>query len=571
MLMAGAILFLPTAICQVLNQHEEPKAQEMPKATVVQEIKGTVKVSVDTDKKRGFLAPRALGVVAPVGDNNTIDPLMPQILQSAGVTTLRYPGGANSDNYHWSTYKPTKWQGTDQLATYGSNNDFGHFARLLDQFGTAVITVNYGSNVDGTGGGTPEEAAAWVAYAMGDPGNPKAIGKDASGHDWQTVGFWATLRGSPPLATDDGMNFLRVGHPNPVLIKYWEVGNEVYKNGYYGGEGTEEDLHAAYPKDPKENEKQRRRNRALGPDAYGNAFLQYSKAMKAADNRIKVGASLDVPLASDWNIQEWTQDPITKKWEQHASVHKDADASLDWDRNVLKIIGKDVDFVALHWYPGATTESSGWKEIDNTRTLLKPEEELPQVMSGLIELFQKYCGPNMQNMQLLVTELGITPWIKVNDEILPALFAADAYATLVEDGAANIDWAELHNNGFLNEENKPGPVYFAIQLVRRMADLNDIIVTASSSNSLLAVHAATHKDGSVGLMLINKDPKNNATVKVTVNGTKLAASGTRYDFGRSNSATQYMVPGIAANDLGNSVTITVPLYTITDLVIPKAQ
>jgi len=104
-----------------------------------------------------------------------------------------------------------------------------------------------------------------------------------------------------------------------------------------------------------------------------------------------------------------------------------------------------------------------------------------------------------------------------------------------------------------------------------MADLNDNIVTAASSNSLLSVHAATHKDGSVAIMFINKDSKNNATVKVTVTGAKLAASGTRYDFGKSNPGTQYMVPGVAVNDLGNSFTMNVPSYTITDLVIPKAQ
>jgi alpha-L-arabinofuranosidase len=155
--------------------------------------------------------------------------MMPQILQSSGITTLRYPGGAYADNYHWSTYKPTKWQGTDQLGYYAAQNDFGHFVRLADQVGTAVITVNYGSNLDATGGGTPEEAAAWVAYAMGDPANTKPIGKDSTGHDWQTIGFWAGLRASQPLASDDGLNFLRIGHPNPVLIKYWEVGNEVYR------------------------------------------------------------------------------------------------------------------------------------------------------------------------------------------------------------------------------------------------------------------------------------------------------------------------------------------------------
>ena len=169
------------------------------------------------------------------GDNQLMDAMMPQVLQNSGITTLRYPGGAYADNYHWSTYKPTKSQGTDQVGHYAPNNDFGHFARLLDKVGTAVVTVNYGSNLDGTAGGTPEEAAAWVAYAMGDPANTKTIGKDASGRDWQTVGYWAGLRASQPLATDDGVNFLRIAHPTPVLIKYWEVGNEVYKNGYYVG------------------------------------------------------------------------------------------------------------------------------------------------------------------------------------------------------------------------------------------------------------------------------------------------------------------------------------------------
>jgi hypothetical protein len=80
-----------------------------------------------------------------------------------------------------------------------------------------VITVNYGSNLDDSGGGTPEEAAAWVAYAMGDAANSKPLGKDSSSHDWQTVGYWACLRGSQPLANDDGMNFLRIGHPDPCF------------------------------------------------------------------------------------------------------------------------------------------------------------------------------------------------------------------------------------------------------------------------------------------------------------------------------------------------------------------
>ena len=47
------------------------------------------------------------------------------------------------------TTKPTKLQGSDppQYAYYAAGNNFGHFVGLMDQFGTGVFTVNYGSNL----------------------------------------------------------------------------------------------------------------------------------------------------------------------------------------------------------------------------------------------------------------------------------------------------------------------------------------------------------------------------------------------------------------------------------------
>ena len=569
---AIVLILANRAFAQTSNQRPEPQAQAMPEATVTHEIKGTVKVTVEADKPKGFLAPRALGVSWDMASNDIAQPLLPQILMSAGVTMLRYPGSSFADSYHWSTNKSTWGQGSPS-----PNNDFGHFAKLLDQFGTAVVVVNYGSNLDGTGGGTPEEAAAWVAYAMGDPANTQSIGKDSSGHDWQTVGYWASIRASQPLATDDGLNFLRIARPNPILIKYWEVGNEVYRNGFYDGNGAEEDLHAAYAKDPKENEKQRKRNPALSPDAYGNALLQFAKAMKVVDKRISVGASLDIPLAGDWNVSgDWVEDPLHRgKYVQKGTAEaaglgvaqKSFDAGIDWDKNVLKVAGKNIDFVSLHWYVADTTEASHFKDLDNGKTLMKPEEELPNILAALVDLFRKYGG---QNIQVLVTEFGVRPYANITEEIVPALFAADAYATMAEDGVANIDWASLHK-AFLSDEDKAGPVYFAPQLVRRMADLGDTIVNASSNNPLLAAHAAVHKDGSVGIMLINKDPKNNATVKVGVGGAKLANTGARYDYGKNNRPSQYAISGVAATDLGNNFTVTVPSYTATVLVISRAQ
>lgn len=99
-----------------------------------QEIKGTVKVTVQADKPRNFLAPRALGISWDLGDGRIREPLMPRILATSGVTTLHYPAGNFAHTYHWSTNKTTGGSGYAQ-----AENDFGHFAKLVEQFGNIVI------------------------------------------------------------------------------------------------------------------------------------------------------------------------------------------------------------------------------------------------------------------------------------------------------------------------------------------------------------------------------------------------------------------------------------------------
>jgi hypothetical protein len=45
----------------------------------------------------------------------------------------------------------------------------------------------------------------------------------------------------------------------------------------------------------------------------------------------------------------------------------------------------------------------------------------------------------------------------------------------------------------------------------------------------------------------------------------------RFDFGRSNPPGEKAVPGVQVEDFGNSFTITVPSYTVTDVLIPQAR
>ena len=82
-------------------------------------------------------------------------------------------------------------------------------------------TVNYGT-------GSTNEAAAWVAYANGSTTNTLSLGVDQFGTNWQTVGYWASLRAAAPLGQDDGKNFLRISRAAPLGFKYWEIGNECY-------------------------------------------------------------------------------------------------------------------------------------------------------------------------------------------------------------------------------------------------------------------------------------------------------------------------------------------------------
>jgi len=262
------------------------------------------KVNVEVEKTRNSMALRALASDAALSDANLMNDELPDLLHAVGVTTLRYPG-RSANRYHWSTYKSTRIQGSDpaKFDYYAPNNNFGKFVTLLGKIGgTAILTVNYGSNLDGSGGGEPAEAAAWVAYCNGKPSDTKEIGKDSTGHDWKSVGYWATLRASAPLPSDDGVNFLRISHPAPLNIRYWEIGTQVFSNGFYmkdGQNNDEEDLHAAYGMDAKENEKTRRGNPKLSPTTYGNEVVEFAKTMKAVDPSIKIGAVLLPPAVKE--------------------------------------------------------------------------------------------------------------------------------------------------------------------------------------------------------------------------------------------------------------------------------
>jgi hypothetical protein len=192
------------------------------------------------------------------------------------------------------------------------------------------------------------------------------------------------------------------------------------------------------------------------------------------------------------------------------------------------------------------------------------------MIKELLQQFHDDAGG--KPLQLAITELNSRPYAKVTDPLVWGLFAADAYASLAEDGAVNIDWLELHNSSFMGPTDETlQPAYFGIQMAHHLLNMRDSFVAATSSNGLLSAHASKRADGSVGLLLINKDPKDTATVRVRIEGTTVAAEGMRFDWGNGAAPHGAEVQSAKMEGAGNRFSLTVPPYTATEITLPQVK
>lgn len=164
-----------------------------------------------------------------------------QLARQQGITVVRFPGGILADFYHWRdgvgprSRRPARPHGTDQGV---SANVFGtpELMTFCKNIGAEpLLTVNVGS-------ATPEEAAAWVTYC--------------------------NAAENPERARD--------GFPKPFGVRYWEIGNELYLDG-----------------SPVE------KSLSLRPEAYTRRFLEYARAMRAADPNITL---LAIMRASAYSV-----------------------------------------------------------------------------------------------------------------------------------------------------------------------------------------------------------------------------------------------------------------------------
>ena len=107
------------------------------------------------------------------------------LVENAGLDLFRFPGGEPADTTHFNV---------------SAGESVPQFAQFVESVGGAgLITVDYGS-------GSPQEAAAELAYLQGSPTDTTVIGSGPEWNgtawvnvNWGTVGQWAALRASRRL------------------------------------------------------------------------------------------------------------------------------------------------------------------------------------------------------------------------------------------------------------------------------------------------------------------------------------------------------------------------------------
>ena len=121
---------------------------------------------------------RWFGLNAAVWDGYYDTPTTVSLLNQLGTRLIRLPGGSLSDEYHWVLDQ----SGTNTFRWGTSFANFIHVITNASVNAQAIITVNYGT-------GTPQEAAAWVAYCNAATTSTVSLGVDAKGTNWQTAGI----------------------------------------------------------------------------------------------------------------------------------------------------------------------------------------------------------------------------------------------------------------------------------------------------------------------------------------------------------------------------------------------
>lgn len=483
---------------------------------------------------------------------------------------LRWPGGNVSNQSDWSTGKRNNKDGNTEEYVNASFKQYLDI--LLDSTiaGKGIISVNYGQ-------GSPEMAAAWVAYCNGIPSSSQNIGfgKDWSrtanawvDRDWKTVAYWASLRAASPLPTDDGYNFLRIGRTAPIGIGYFEIGNENYgswQSDLTGGLGQ------GYT--------------ARNGVSYGQRSRLFIGKMKEVDSTIKIGVVVD-PLGE--------------------GAPAGGTSSSGWDTDVFGALAASPavvpDFVIPHVY----NQQPG-KESD-VYLLQSSKREWAQTCATLRAKLNAAFGTAAANTKIIATEHNLVASDpgKQSTSIVNALFVADSLGQATQTEMDGINQWAFHGShdynppatwfnhdallyGWLNTGDyslfdgrsanvntartdylTKYPTFYAWKLLKNFAENGDSVVSVTTGTPFLSAYAVKKANGKLHVLLINKHRDNAITGNLSLVGFSPQQNATVYSYGKAQDSNAQSgqtggsvdVRTDSITNAGTSFSMSVPAYSM---------
>jgi hypothetical protein len=145
---------------------------------------------------------------------------------NAGITQVRWPGGSDSDLYHWSTNTLCDGGYADGNDTFTNFvNDMAIPANL-----DVALTANYGSNATCTAGGDPTEAAAWATAALGAGITPShiTVGNEEYGsweYDLHSTPNDPTIYANAVMGPNGYYNLIKTASPSTLVGIDVDAGN----------------------------------------------------------------------------------------------------------------------------------------------------------------------------------------------------------------------------------------------------------------------------------------------------------------------------------------------------------
>jgi alpha-N-arabinofuranosidase len=384
-------------------------------------------------------------------------------VRESGITSLRFPGGSISNTYRWTAGTGERSKRPPGL-TYAKSEDpstFGtdEYLRLCQEAALQGILT-----VNVAAGAA--EAADWVEYVNGGP------------------------------ETRGGARRVANGIAKPLGVVYWEVGNELYS--------------------PNENGH-------LEAADYGLKVIEFARAMKARDPRIKVGAHLEVSFSQ-------------AAWMKGLMPHL-----LTWNEEVLKVCAKEIDFVVLHFYSPFDTLPA---EDDLHRLVWSSSIVFTQNAAMVRGLLKRYGTPG-RGVEMAVTEYGtffgekIAPGPRIGT-VENALFSALLLFACTREPDVTLanHWSLLNNSSFGMLRTRGGllerrPTFEAIRQLAPLAGGRTIgldvqcgsfavkakgSVPALPEVSVLDGIAVRGKGGDLTVAVVNRSPRGAVDASISFGG-----------------------------------------------------